>query len=253
MPDVAAGGTASLTYTAHVNAGARGATLRNSAAPATAGGTCAASCTTTAHTPSWSLAKTSTPGDGATVIPGDVISYTLTATNTSAAVISGATAVDDLSQVTDDADVTATAAGLSLDGQTLTWAIPTLQPGAHAAVTYTALVRADGATITNTVVPVGAGGSCTACTTTQFTGCLVAGEVVHPCQRRDRGARRRPRLHPDRRQHRARAADRRNRDRRRLRPRRRRHPQHPAGSDHAVQATNSPGWCPPCPSAAPPR
>ncbi len=169
VPEVAAGGTATLTYTATVDATATGATLRNTAVPATAGGSCAASCSTTAHTPAWTLAKSSSPGDGATVVPGDVITYTLTATNTSAAVVTGAKAVDDLSDVRDDASVSATAAGLSLAGDELTWTIPTLEPGAHATVTYAAVVRADGATITNTVAPIGDGGSCLACTTTQFS------------------------------------------------------------------------------------
>ncbi|MCC6436829.1 MAG: DUF11 domain-containing protein, partial [Acidimicrobiales bacterium] len=167
VPDIAPGGTATLSYAATVQPTAVGATLHNSAAPASPGGTCAPSCSTTAHTPAWTLAKTSSPGDGAAVVPGDVITYTLTATNTSAAVVSGATAVDNLADVLDDAGVAATADGLVLAGDELTWAIPTLEPGTTASVSYSAVVRADGATITNTVAPFGAGGSCTACSTTQ--------------------------------------------------------------------------------------
>ena len=100
MPDVAPGATANLTYQVVVDPDAVGATLRNQAAPAGAGGTCGPACTTVAYTPSWTLAKTSDPASGAIVRPGDLITYTLTATNTSDAQIRGALALDDLSKVT---------------------------------------------------------------------------------------------------------------------------------------------------------
>jgi uncharacterized repeat protein (TIGR01451 family)/fimbrial isopeptide formation D2 family protein len=169
VPELAAGATATVTYSAAVKTSAVGATLRNTAAPASAGGTCTASCETTAFTGAWTLAKTSDPGDGATVAPGDLITYTLTATNTSGGVVAGATATDDLSGVLDDASLGALPSGLVRDGDSLTWSIPTLAAGRSASVSYTVLVTADGATITNTVTPVGTGGACTTCTTTAYT------------------------------------------------------------------------------------
>jgi uncharacterized repeat protein (TIGR01451 family)/fimbrial isopeptide formation D2 family protein len=188
VPDVAAGDTASVTYTATVKADAVGATLRNTAAPASAGGSCGASCATVAYTPSWTLAKTSDPGDGAVVKPGDVITYTLTATNTSSAVVSGAQATDDLAHVVDDATVVATSGQLSRTGNTLTWNVPTLAPGGHASVTYTAVVMSDGATLTNTAAPVGVVGTCATCVTIQYspkwtlskTSDPASGSVVKP-------------------------------------------------------------------------
>lgn len=172
VPEVPVGGFAEISYTADVRENATGATLRNTARPdasGSAGGSCAsaAACTTTAYTGAWELEKTSDAP--AVVAPGDVITYTLTATNRSSAVVSGAQATDDLSGVVDDATVSFASDQLSRVDDTLTWAIPTLAPGAHASVTYTAVVRADGATITNTAAPVGDAGACTSCTTTSST------------------------------------------------------------------------------------
>ncbi len=156
VPDAAAGETVSLHYEVTVDAGALGVDVVNSARPASVGGTCPGVCATTSHTASWTLSKSSDAP--AVVKPGDVITYTLTATNTSAGVVSGAKAVDDLADVRDDATVDASASRLSLDGNSLTWAIPTLAAGKSASVTYTATVIDSGATLTNTVVPVGSGG-----------------------------------------------------------------------------------------------
>ncbi|CAL8975928.1 hypothetical protein PROP_01801 [Propionicimonas sp. T2.31MG-18] len=180
VPEVPVGGTASVTYTAVVDAGATGATLANSAYPATTGGSCAGACTTVAHTGAWTLAKSSTPGNGAIVVPGDTITWTLTATNTSGAVVSGAFARDDLSGVVDDASVSFSSPQLTLLGDTLTWAIPALAPGASTSVSYTAVVTADGATITNTVAPVGDAGSCTSCSTTQYTPSWTLAKTSDP-------------------------------------------------------------------------
>jgi uncharacterized repeat protein (TIGR01451 family) len=164
VPDVAPGGHTSVSYQATIKAGADGATLRNAAIPATTGGTCVGGCATTAFTPQWTLAKTADPASGSIVAPGDAITYTLTATNTSSATVAAATAVDDLASVVANADVAFTSSQLSRSGSTLTWAIPTLAPGATATVSYTATLRpgATGITVTNSVTPVGAGGSCAA-------------------------------------------------------------------------------------------
>ena len=52
------------------------------AARASSGGSCtsAGTCSTVAHTGSWTLAKSTDRAAGAVLTPGDVITYTLTAT-----------------------------------------------------------------------------------------------------------------------------------------------------------------------------
>ena len=202
VPPVAAGATVTLDYAATVKAGALGVTLRNTAAPASVGGACAASCVTSAHTPAWTLTKTSDPGDGATVVPGSTITYSLTAANTSDAEITGATAPDDLSGVLGGARVTADSSELALDGTLLTWTIPTLAAHETRTVTYTARVAADGATITNTVTPVGVGGTCAGLLDDGPHGCVDAGEVRPTWQTARSSCPATPALHADRHQHR---------------------------------------------------
>ena len=73
------------------------------------------------------LAKASDPVVGATVQPGDTVEYTLTATNDSDGVLTGAVVTDDLSDVLDNARW-AIGAGGTLAGTTLTWVVPTIAP-----------------------------------------------------------------------------------------------------------------------------
>jgi uncharacterized repeat protein (TIGR01451 family)/LPXTG-motif cell wall-anchored protein len=165
------------------------ATLRNVVTPNGSGGSCTpvANCTTEHFTPAWELTKVSDPVSGTEVQPGDTITYTLTALNASDAVVEGALAEDDLSAVLNNATVDETSldAGLSLSGTTLTWAIPTLQPGESASVSYTVTVDTDAfnVIIENVVVPVGAGGICVEaadCTTTHDTPEVLGEEVIKP-------------------------------------------------------------------------
>ena len=91
--------------------------------------------------PHWVLSKSSDPASGSTVNPGDTITYTLTADNTSSATVTGATAVDTLP--TNAALVTA---GLdpSLDDSvagTLTWTIPDIAPHTSVSVSYPVTVE----------------------------------------------------------------------------------------------------------------
>ena len=118
--------------------------------------------------PQWTLEKTSNPPSGWPIGPGSDVTYTLTAVNTSAAVVTGALAHDDLTEaLTRSTIVEPLAAGLSLSGTQLTWTIPQLDPGASASVTYTLHVFADAAAgaLPNSVAPFGAGGDCLACET----------------------------------------------------------------------------------------
>ncbi|KAB1660922.1 DUF11 domain-containing protein [Pseudoclavibacter sp. CFCC 13796] len=176
--DLPAGSTATLTYQVVVKSDAYGATLRNVVTgtgdvPPT---TCPTpegddpvtdpQCITTHVTAKWSLSKSSDPEPGAQVVPGATIDYSLTATNTSGngAVLSGATAADDLGGVLDHATlVSPLPPGLTLndDGRTLTWAVQTLADGASATTTYQVKVNSDavGVQVRNLATP-GVGGEC---------------------------------------------------------------------------------------------
>jgi uncharacterized repeat protein (TIGR01451 family) len=171
VPDVPVGATVSVTYAATVNPDAFGVTLANTAAPASAGGSCPGACSTTAFTPKWSLAKTS-DADGATVRPGDVVSYTLTVTNQATSALTGAVVTDDLADVLDDASLVALPAGATLDGTTLTWAVPSVPGGGTSTLSYRVLLdpAAVGATIRNTAAAASPGGGCAdACSTVAYT------------------------------------------------------------------------------------
>lgn len=158
---------ASVTYSVVVDEDAWGQNLTQTLTPGPQTGTCAEeACTTTHHTPAWELDKTAAPESGSTIVPGPtgVITYSLTATNTSQAVVSGATAVDDLTEVVAYADLQPLADDLAFDdqAQSLTWSVPELEPGESATVTYRARVlgAAAGQTLVNSVSAEGAGGQC---------------------------------------------------------------------------------------------
>ncbi|MDR6904698.1 putative repeat protein (TIGR01451 family) [Agromyces sp. 3263] len=111
--------------------------------------------------PFWELEKSSDPVDGATVPAGSTVTYTLTATNTSEVPVTDAVALDDVSDVLDNATLQLPlASGLSgpVDG-VLTWDIPDLQPGDVATVSYSVTVDADatGELLHNVVAPTGDG------------------------------------------------------------------------------------------------
>lgn len=180
MPTLAPGASATVSYAATVDADAVGATLRNTAAPASAGGSCHGSCTTTQTTPAWVLAKTADAPDGATVEPGDQLGYTLTVTNTGPATLSGAVVLDDLTDVLDDATLAAVPSGAILTGSSLRWAVPDLAPGASASLAYRVEVTDDGATLTNTAAPASAGGACTDCSTSHVTPAWVLAKTSDP-------------------------------------------------------------------------
>jgi uncharacterized repeat protein (TIGR01451 family) len=164
-----------VTYQATVNDNAWSQVLRNHVTgqgdvpevECPPGTTCT---TSTEHpVPGYDLTKTSDPVDGTTVAPGSTVQYTLTAENTSTVAMSDLVVTDDLSDVIDDAVLTEPlAAGLTLAGTTLSWAIPTLQPGESASVSYEVTVdpTLTAATLRN-VVTTGEddGGTCIDCTT----------------------------------------------------------------------------------------
>jgi fimbrial isopeptide formation D2 family protein len=129
-------------------------------------------CRTTSHvTPAWTLAKTSDPVTGSTVEAGSVITYTLTVTSTTDALVSGAVVRDDLSKVLAYGTLVSPPPGTTLSGTTLTWAVPDLATaGATVAISYQVKLSssAHGVTVTNVATP-GPGGGCVTCTTTHKT------------------------------------------------------------------------------------
>ncbi|MFB9309222.1 hypothetical protein BJY17_001316 [Agromyces hippuratus] len=111
--------------------------------------------------PGWELVKSSDPADGDVVEAGDVITYFLDAANTSEVAVEGAEAFDDITDVLDNATLLELGPGLVQDGNTLTWSVPTLEPGESAQTWYTVLVGEDvvGELLHNVVEP-SEGGEC---------------------------------------------------------------------------------------------
>lgn len=139
------------------------------------GGVSQVSCVFSNTPRSWNLAKTATTNGAAPeerqVSPGDVIDYTVTATNTGAGDVDNVVLTDDLSDVLDDATFVAGSAKLTIgDGAptsvggptdaTLTTAAFTLPQGQKATLTYSVKVTNDAwlAELTNTVSGTGGAG-----------------------------------------------------------------------------------------------
>ena len=188
VPTIAAGGAdATLSYTVKVDADAIDVTIRNVATPGP-GGDCTSegNCTTDHPVGAWTLKKSSDPAPGSSVDTGSTITYTLTATNTTAVDVTGAMATDTLP--TDVTLVTPLPAGLTDNGDgTLTWAIPDLPAGSDpVSVSYKVTVddTAAGKTLKNVVVPTTPGGECATadgCTTTHKVKQLIV-KVADDCK-----------------------------------------------------------------------
>ena len=122
-------------------------------------------------TPKWLLVKSSTPKSGSTVDPGSTITYKLTVTNVSEAVVSNAIVRDDLSDVLAHGTLVAVPPQAKLDGTTLIWEVPPLDPNKKDTLTYQVKLDADAfdVSVTNVATP-GTGGDCdTTCSTHHTT------------------------------------------------------------------------------------
>jgi uncharacterized repeat protein (TIGR01451 family) len=136
---VAAGAKSVVTYQVKVNnAGNLGdASLENYLTPSTTISpptTCPAGSTTCTVNPvgAWTLGKTASPASGIYINPGDpsaarIVTYSVTATNSTSNPVTGVVLTDDLSQVLNNATFTAGSAKLTINGGT---PVSVLDPGA---------------------------------------------------------------------------------------------------------------------------
>ncbi|AXL13136.1 DUF11 domain-containing protein [Microbacterium foliorum] len=164
------GETVTITYSVTVNDPATGdRQLANTVVtPPGTGGNCVEgstdpACVANVPAASYTVAKSASPG---TALPGDVVTYTVTVTNTGAVAYTDenpASFTDDLSRVLDDADYNDdVSVGGEVSGDTLTWNGP-LQVGETIQVTYTVTVNdpvTGDFTLRNVVAPSSPGGSC---------------------------------------------------------------------------------------------
>ena len=168
------GQTVTITYAVTVNEGTEGVIVNNHASStATPPGLppiTPPSVVTEHPVPGYTLAKVSSPGSGATVKKGQTVSYTVTGANTGATALRDVSIMDDMSDVLDDATLTATPVAVivtasgskpaptaaEMDGTTLFWS-GSLQVGERVVITYAVTVgdMGPGDTLRNTVASTG--------------------------------------------------------------------------------------------------
>ncbi len=172
LPSGTAPGTYAVSYTATVNANAAGS-VNNNVTASGGGGTnppdCTACSTTHPLNPAVTVVKTSNPASGTAVIPGQTITYTLTATVTNGTLTAPLVLTDTISANQTFGSVTSTGAYACTGSVQCTLPSGTV-PGTYA-VSYTATVNANAAgSVNNNVTASGGGGTnppdCTACSTT---------------------------------------------------------------------------------------
>ena len=190
--NLAAGASATITYTVAVNNPATGGKLLvNSAVSADPGSTCPAgstntSCTAdvTVLTAALSIIKTA---DTSTATPGSAVHYTITVTDTGQTPYTGATVTDPLTGVLDDATYSggataastgASAGTITYPAQVLTWT-GNLAAGDVVTITYAVTVNnpdTGNGILTNTVTSPAAGSTCP--TGTTRASCTVTVDVT---------------------------------------------------------------------------
>lgn len=182
--DLAVGQTVTITYSVIVAHGGGDWRLVNQVS--SDAGSCVEAadgnpgCRTEHAAGGYTFAKSSSPASPATVAIGDTITYTITASQFGTAPVTGATLVDDLTGVVDDArvadDATADSGTVSRSGNTLTWT-GDLAVGQTVTITYSVTVTGGGDTTIRNVVtaPAGSGGECVGQTDQGAPNC----ETIH--------------------------------------------------------------------------
>ncbi|SER30994.1 DUF7927 domain-containing protein [Microlunatus flavus] len=147
---LAPGESATVTYRVLVASPNSGTALRNTVVSPDAGSNCATSSTDARCTSTVSLVPTvaltvAKRADAAYAVPGGKLTYTLTATNSSARTIETATVTDPLGDVLDDAaydgDVTASTGTATFDGSAVRWS-GSLPTDGSVTLTYSVTVSA---------------------------------------------------------------------------------------------------------------
>lgn len=174
--DLAVGASADLSYTVTVGLGTDGdhslvnVVLSNDGGSNCVVGSTDPRCMTVDAIDGLTILKTSDVPVGTAVVPGQVINFTVTATNTGSTQLTGAEFSDDMSGVLDDAtwdgQVSATIGTATADAAagTIAWT-GDLAPGESARVTYAVTVKASGlgdARVSNRVVSNTPGTNCSA-------------------------------------------------------------------------------------------
>ena len=153
------GESVSITYAVSVNEGVQGEVIKNiaSATAQPPGNTepIVPETPDTTHpvpTPGFDLRKSSDPGDGAAVVPGDRIAYTVTGENTGETVLEPVVITDDLSEVLNNATLDGepqavngdrdVSDGLVLDADAMQWSwTGVLEVGESVSITYAVTVN----------------------------------------------------------------------------------------------------------------
>jgi uncharacterized repeat protein (TIGR01451 family) len=169
--DLPVGGSATVTYSVTVSNPDQGdRVLVNTVTSGAAGSNCPAdgtdpACTVTVNDliPALTITKTA---DTTTTVPGGVVGYTITVTDTGQTPYAGAAVTDPLNAVLDDAaynsDATATTGTVAFASPALTWT-GNLAVGASATITYTVTVASPDTgdkTLANTATSADAGSTC---------------------------------------------------------------------------------------------
>ncbi|WP_372736934.1 hypothetical protein, partial [Nocardioides sp.] len=127
--------------------------------------------------PAWpgkfNLSLTSDPA-GAPVEPETTVNYTIGAANTGKVALNGAVVEVDVSDLLDDADINpgTLPSGVTLDGTTLTWNVPSTALAATSSVVVPAVLKTGvtTGTLAATASAVTLGGTCAGCATSQAIG-----------------------------------------------------------------------------------